>query len=66
MGERIDKNLLAKLDECPLLYKQCPGKDSTCLSDLKKFLGCDIFPKQYRKHLKSLQIGYEPIQTGFV
>ncbi|MEK6935248.1 MAG: hypothetical protein AABW67_00515 [Nanoarchaeota archaeon] len=39
-------------NSCPKLYKKCHGKDVTCLSDLKKYEGCEMYQKYKAKHPK--------------
>lgn len=49
-------HLLDRFNECPFLYQKCIGKDSTCIGDIDKFRGCDIF---FEKYLTAPPVGYE-------
>lgn len=47
LEEINSKNIFNKFDECPLLYQNCTGKDSTCIGDITKFKGCNLFFEKY-------------------
>ena len=48
-GFKIDKQ---NGNCCLRLYKKCYGKDVTCISDSKKYEGCEVYQKYKAKHPK--------------
>ena len=56
LEKTISEIIFDKFDECPLLYDHCDGKDTTCIGDLNKFRGCNIFLERY---LNSPPAGYK-------